>query len=102
MNMLYFDPVRVNGRAASPVFTYLRVASGDPSPIEWNFAKVRDHTLPRNSRVTRRVLRLISGWCGRYARSSIHPLGAHTLRSFSSALTGARSGASPRTCWLRT
>lgn len=39
--MLFFDKVKVNGRDASPVYTYLKQASGDQRPIEWNFVKAR-------------------------------------------------------------
>lgn len=37
---LLMDKVEVNGGAASPVFQFLKVASGDTSFIGWNFAKV--------------------------------------------------------------
>ena len=33
------DKINVNGSKASPVFQYLKVASGDTSIISWNFAK---------------------------------------------------------------
>ena len=33
------DKVNVNGNNASPVFQFLKVASGDTSLIGWNFAK---------------------------------------------------------------
>jgi len=33
------DKVDVNGKKASPVYTFLKAASGDVSPISWNFAK---------------------------------------------------------------
>ncbi|KAL0042889.1 hypothetical protein WJX79_002809 [Trebouxia sp. C0005] len=33
------DKIDVNGSEASPVYTYLKEASGDASPIPWNFAK---------------------------------------------------------------
>lgn len=33
------DKVNVNGSNASPVFQFLKVASGDTSLIGWNFAK---------------------------------------------------------------
>ncbi|PRW39381.1 Cation efflux system related [Chlorella sorokiniana] len=36
---LLMDKVKVNGAAASPVFQFLKVASGDTGPIMWNFAK---------------------------------------------------------------
>lgn len=36
---LLMDKIKVNGRSASPVFQYLKVASGDTSIITWNFAK---------------------------------------------------------------
>ena len=45
---LLMDKVKVNGNDASPVFEYLKVASGDTGLISWNFAgKVRgfDHPL---------------------------------------------------------
>lgn len=36
---MLMDKVRVNGSGASPVFQFLKVASGDTGPIGWNFAK---------------------------------------------------------------
>jgi glutathione peroxidase len=36
---MLMDKVKVNGSEASPVFQYLKVASGDSSLIGWNFAK---------------------------------------------------------------
>lgn len=33
------DKIDVNGSEASPVYTYLKEASGDTSSIPWNFAK---------------------------------------------------------------
>ncbi|KAL3160400.1 hypothetical protein ABBQ32_010724 [Trebouxia sp. C0010 RCD-2024] len=33
------DKVDVNGPKASPVYNFLKAASGDESPIPWNFAK---------------------------------------------------------------
>jgi len=36
---LLMDKIDVNGSQASPVYTYLKVASGDESAIPWNFAK---------------------------------------------------------------
>ncbi|KAL0029397.1 hypothetical protein WJX77_004644 [Trebouxia sp. C0004] len=33
------DKIDVNGPKASPVYTFLKAASGDTSPISWNFAK---------------------------------------------------------------
>ncbi len=33
------DKIKVNGSDASPVFQFLKVASGDTSLITWNFAK---------------------------------------------------------------
>lgn len=33
------DKIDVNGPKASPVYTFLKAASGDTSPITWNFAK---------------------------------------------------------------
>ncbi|DBB11502.1 TPA: hypothetical protein ACH3X3_006907 [Trebouxia sp. C0006] len=33
------DKIDVNGSEASPVYTFLKEASGDNSPIPWNFAK---------------------------------------------------------------
>lgn len=35
---LLMDKINVNGGDASPVFNFLKVASGDTSPIMWNFA----------------------------------------------------------------
>lgn len=36
---LLMDKINVNGSATSPVYSYLKVASGDTGPILWNFAK---------------------------------------------------------------
>ena len=36
---LLMDKIKVNGGEASPVFNYLKVASGDTGLISWNFAK---------------------------------------------------------------
>lgn len=36
---LLMDKIKVNGSHASPVFNYLKVASGDTGLIAWNFAK---------------------------------------------------------------
>lgn len=36
---MLMDKVKVNGSSSSPVFDYLKVASGDTSLIGWNFAK---------------------------------------------------------------
>ena len=36
---LLMDKIKVNGSSASPVFQYLKVASGDTGLISWNFAK---------------------------------------------------------------
>lgn len=36
---LLMDKIDVNGSQASPVYAYLKEASGDTSPIPWNFAK---------------------------------------------------------------
>lgn len=36
---LLMDKIKVNGSDASPVYNFLKVASGDTSPIAWNFAK---------------------------------------------------------------
>ena len=36
---LLMDKINVNGSKTSPVFAYLKVASGDTSLIGWNFAK---------------------------------------------------------------
>lgn len=36
---ILMDKIKVNGSGASPVFQYLKVASGDTSLISWNFAK---------------------------------------------------------------
>lgn len=36
---LMMDKVKVNGSSSSPVFDFLKVASGDTSLIGWNFAK---------------------------------------------------------------
>lgn len=33
------DKVNVNGSGASPVYQFLKVASGDTSAIGWNFGK---------------------------------------------------------------
>ena len=33
------DMVDVNGDKASPIFSFLKVSSGDPSNIKWNFTK---------------------------------------------------------------
>lgn len=39
--MIFFDTVRVNGREAAPIYNFLKQASGDARPIEWNFVKAR-------------------------------------------------------------
>lgn len=36
---ILMDKIKVNGSSASPVFDFLKVASGDTSLIGWNFAK---------------------------------------------------------------
>ena len=36
---ILMDKVKVNGSDASPVFQFLKVASGDTSLVSWNFAK---------------------------------------------------------------
>ncbi|WPT11095.1 Glutathione peroxidase 1 [Picochlorum sp. SENEW3] len=36
---MLMDKVKVNGAHASPVFQFLKVASGDESLVAWNFAK---------------------------------------------------------------
>ena len=36
---LLMDKIKVNGNGASPVWQFLKVASGDTSMIKWNFAK---------------------------------------------------------------
>lgn len=36
---MLMDKVKVNGSSSSPVFDFLKVASGDTSLISWNFAK---------------------------------------------------------------
>lgn len=35
------DKIKVNGGDSSPVYQYLKVASGDTGLITWNFAKVK-------------------------------------------------------------
>lgn len=37
---LLMDKIKVNGSGTSPVFQFLKVASGDTGIITWNFAKV--------------------------------------------------------------
>lgn len=36
---LLMDKVKVNGSGSSPVFQFLKVASGETGPILWNFGK---------------------------------------------------------------
>lgn len=36
---LLMDKIDVNGSQSSPVYVFLKDASGDTSPISWNFAK---------------------------------------------------------------
>lgn len=36
---MLMDKIKVNGSSSSPVFNFLKVASGDTSLIGWNFAK---------------------------------------------------------------
>jgi hypothetical protein len=58
------DKICVNGSSSSPVYSYLKVASGDTSPILWNFAKF---IVRRDGTVQGRWVggcALVGGWVG--------------------------------------